>query len=424
MADSRHSSKIFYGWYIVAACFLIMTMLWGALQNVLPIYLKPVIEDMGWDRGAFTFAMVIAGVTMCVISPVAGSLIDRLGARPVMIVGTLLIAFGLLAGSRITQLWQFYIMFAIVGCGFVCTTIVPCSVIVSNWFVSRRGTALSVTFVGSNVGGLAMAPVANWIILDYGWRTALVFSGVCALLVGMPVILFIIRTRPADMGLEPYGTAEESRKGVEHVWGVSMKQAFSTVAFWQIATIMLFIAIVEGAVGTHYPTYLQDLGHSQTRATYAWMIIMGANIMGRLCIGPIADRWGAKNIIAGTCGLYMVSMCVLFFTQPFWVAALFSGLFGFACGAPLILNPMLAAGSLGLRNFGAIYGILSIAANLGASVAPFAAGEYHDRHSTYLPLYYLFAGIMLIGVFIALAIKPAPDRSRASDPAEPEDAGS
>jgi len=166
MADSRHSSKIFYGWYIVAACFLIMTMLWGALQNVLPIYLKPVIEDMGWDRGAFTFAMVIAGVTMCVISPVAGSLIDRLGARPVMIVGTLLIAFGLLAGSRITQLWQFYIMFAIVGCGFVCTTIVPCSVIVSNWFVSRRGTALSVTFVGSNVGGWRQSQTGSF------WTTA------------------------------------------------------------------------------------------------------------------------------------------------------------------------------------------------------------------------------------------------------------
>jgi MFS family permease len=411
MNDPR-ISKPFHGVYIVAACFVVLFMLWGMVLNTFPIFLKPIAEDMNWSRGALSLALLMGSIGTALSAPIAGKMIDRFGAKPVMMVGTLIIGFGLLIGSRVTHLWQLYTIFAFIGCGLMCATVIPCSFIISNWFVSRRGTAMGAAFVGTSVGGMIMSPIANWIILNYSWRTAFALAGLEILVIVVPVILLLIRTRPSEIGLEPYRRAGDG-SDTDDSWGVGVKEAFSLPVFWLIAAVMLIIGIVTGGVANHCVAYLTDLGHSPTRATYAWSMVMGVMVIGKLSLGPIADRWGAKNAMAGACILFSVSILILSFAQPYSVVMVFAVAYGFACGAPLTINPLLTAGSLGMKNFGALFGILNILVNVGGAAGPVAAGIFFDRRGTYLPVFYLFVAFMLVAAVCSVRIRPAFQQMRA-----------
>jgi MFS family permease len=315
----------------------------------------------------------------------------------------------------ISQLWQLYIVFALIGCGLMCSTAIPCSLVISNWFVARRGTAMAVAFAGTSLGGMVMAPVANWIILNWGWRAAFVVSGVLILVLAIPLILLVIRTHPSEMGLEPYRGSETGGDADEEIWGVSLKRALSLAAFWQIAVIMFVIGLVTSGLGTHCVAYLTDLGHSPTSAALSWSAVMGVMIVGILASGPIADRWGARNAMLIDCALFAVSIAILVWAQPYWVVLVFSVIYGLALGAPLVINPLLTGGYLGMRHFGAIYGALNIAATVGAAIGPVGAGIFFDAQKTYLPVFYFFVVLMLATAVVAMLLKAVPVRPLAEE---------
>jgi MFS family permease len=253
---------------------------------------------------------------------------------------------------------------------------------------------------------MVMSPVANWIILGYGWRTAFAFSGLTILFLVTPVVLLVIRTRPSEIGLEPYRHSEAGADGADDDWGVTAKQALSLWVFWQIGVIMLLVALVTGGLGNHCVAYLTDLGHSPTRAAFAWSLVMGAMTVGKLSMGPISDRWGAKNAMAGACILFSVSIAILVFAEPYWVVLAFAGVYGFAVGAPLIVNPLLTGDYLGMKNFGAVYGVLNALSTVGAAVGPVGAGIFFDSRGTYLPVFCVFIALMLVAAVFSALVKP------------------
>ena len=418
------SPKLFYGYVVVAACFVVLFLVWGMVLNTFPIFLKPIAEDMNWGRGELAVALLMGSLGTGVAAPVAGIIIDRVGARSVMVAGALMIGLGLLAGSRITHLWQLYLVFIAIGCGLMCASIIPCSLIISNWFVSRRGAAMSGAFVGTSAGGMVMSPVANWIIQNHGWRMAFALSGIAIMVVVIPVVLLAIRTHPSDVGLEPYRDADDDTSDAEANWGVGVKEALSMRSFWQIAAVMLIIGLVAGGLGPHCVAYLTDLEHSPDRAAFAWSLVMGVMILGKLSIGPLADRWSARTVMAGACVLFAISITIVIFAQPYWIVLVFASLYGFACGAPLVLNPLLTSGYLGMKHFGALYGVLNIMGTVGGAIGPVGAGLYFDRQGTYLPVLYLFIVLMLVAAVIAAFMRPvAHSRSNgATERALPADA--
>jgi len=415
------SPRLFYGYLVVAACFVILFLVWGMVLNTFPIFLKPLAENMSWGRGDVAWALLMGSIGTAVAAPISGIVIDRIGARPVMVAGALIIGLGLLAGSRIMHLWQLYLVFVAIGCGLMCASIIPCSLIISNWFVSRRGAAMSGAFVGTSAGGMVMSPVANWIIINYGWRTAFAASGITILVVVIPVVLLAIRTHPSDVGLEPYRSADDDSSDAQRDWGVGVKEALSLRSFWQIAAIMLILGFVAGGLGNHCVAYLTDLEHSPDRAAFAWSLVMGVMILGKLSLGPLADRWGSRNTMAAACALFAVSIAILTIAHPFWIVLVFAALYGFACGAPLVVNPLLTSEYLGMKHFGALYGVLNIMGTVGGAVGPVGAGIYFDRQGTYLPVFYFFAAMMLVAVLVAISMRPPARDAGSSDPSHPAD---
>jgi MFS family permease len=416
---SQRKPRFFYGYHIVAACFFILFLCWGMVLNTFPIFVKPMATDMNWGRGALSLALLMGSVGSALAAPVAGTLMDRIGARSVMATGAALIGAGLLAGSRVGELWQLYIVFALIGCGLMCSTAIPCSLVISNWFVSRRGTAMGVAFSGTSVGGMVMAPVANWIILNGSWRMAFVVSGVTILVLAIPLILLAIRTHPSEIGVEPYRLSGCDEEAEAESWGVSLRSALSLSVFWKIAAIMFIIGLVTSGLGTHCVAYLTDVGHSPTNAAFAWSAVMAVMVVGILASGPIADRWGARNAMLIDCALFALSILILVFARPYPVVLLFAVVYGLALGAPLVINPLLAGDYLGMRHFGAIFGVLNITATVGAAIGPVGAGVFFDIQKTYLPVFYFFAATMLAAGLVAAFLRSSPERPHAAEETRP-----
>lgn len=402
---AHHGSKPFYGIYIVAACFLVLFMLWGMVFNTFPVFLKPIAEDMGWGRGALAGALLAGSLGAALTAPLAGVVIDRSGVRSVMLTGTFTMGLALLGGSRLASLWHLYAVFGCIGCGLMCATVIPCSLLISNWFVGRRGAAMSGAFVGTSVGGMVMSPVANWAIVNYGWRTAFACSGLAILVLVTPVILLVIRTHPSEIGLEPYGDGNGVTSGVEQASGLNLRQALSVPAFWQIAAVMLLVGLATTGVGTHCVAYLTDVGHSPARAAFAWSVVMGAMALGKLTFGPISDRWGPSIAMGGASAMIAVSIGILMVAKPFWVVLAFATTHGFAVGAPLVVFPLLIGEHLGMRHFATIYGVLNVVSTVGAAAGPVGAGLFFDARATYVPVFGLFAVLMLAGAVVSLLLK-------------------
>ena len=419
--NDRPAPRLFYGYYVAFACFAIMFILYGSVLNTFTIFLKPMVEDLGWSRAMLSVAMAVGALGMGISAPIAGRLIDRLGARPVMVVGALMIGGGVLAASRIQHPWQIYLVYAFIGAGLASATIIPCSLIISNWFISRRGMAMGIMAMGTSVGGMFMTPVANWIIQNHGWRMAYVVSGTIILLVGVPIIAFVLKPHPSDMGLEPHVDPALPAGSTDNTRGFSVKEAIASKVFWQIAAVMFIIGVVTSAWGTHCAAHLNDLGHSPTSAAYAWSFVLLVMTVAKFAFGPISDRWGAKNAMAVACVLVSISILIVSNASAYSTVLLFAALYGFGVGAPLTINPLLTSGTLGMKNFGAIFGILNLIAIVGAGIGPVWAGVAFDRDGSYASVLYIFAALMLLTAGIAFRINTASRRSWEAGEAQPAD---
>lgn len=393
---------------IVAASFMMLFMLWGLIVNSFAVFFKPISEDMGWGRGAFALTLLMRSVGTAIAAPLAGRYIDRVGAKPMMLAGTVIIGVALLAGSRIVSLWQLCVLFIFIGGGLMCATVIPCASIISHWFESRKGTALSAAFVGSSFGGMIMAPVSNWIILNYNWRVAFVANGVAMLLVLIPIISLLVRDWPSDRGLEAYREAKTGTGPLEPAWGLNIREALASKVFWQIAAIMFIIGFVTGGIHNHSVAYLTDIGYSPTRAAFFWSMVMMVMVAGKLSFGPFADRWGPGNAMAGAFVLYSLAILSLLFARLAPFALAFAAFYGFAGGAPLTLNPLLAMGNLGMKNFGMLYGVLVIVGSIGGATGPVAAGMVFDHAASYIPIFLVFLVLALVGIGCSLFIRSRP----------------
>ena len=129
--ESPGSSRYFYGFYVTAACFFVLFFLWGMVFNTFPIFLKPIAVSMNWGRGELAIALLVGSVVSAIASPLAGTLIDRIGAKKVMAVGAAVVGVAIIIESRITELWHLYVLFGFIGLGLMCSTIIPCSLLIS-----------------------------------------------------------------------------------------------------------------------------------------------------------------------------------------------------------------------------------------------------------------------------------------------------
>jgi MFS family permease len=383
----------FYGWVLVAVSFVTMAIGVNA-RTAFSLLLPPILDEFQWDRGvtagAFSFGFLISAI----VTPLVGWLTDRRGPRLVVEAGVVLMGSGLLLASLIREPWHLYLSLgALVGGGVNLLAYTGQSLYLTNWFVDRRGLALSIAFSGVGVGSVTILPWLQSVIAGSGWRAACWSLGLLVLAALAPINL-LLRGKPAELGLEPDGTSRHrtgpaippvaADGGASSDWTLS--QAMRTTRFRWLALSYFCALFTWYAVQVHQTKYLTEIGFDPQSAAWALGLVSLLAVPGQIALGHLSDRIGREWVWSIGNGGFVLA-CAALLALPampgaplLWVAVVAQGTLGYSLTSVLGVIPRESFGS---RNYGSIFGTVMVAAILGGAAGPWLAGASHDWTGSY-----------------------------------------
>jgi sugar phosphate permease len=245
----------------------------------------------------------------------------------------------------------------------------------------------------------------DWIILHYNWQAAYLTFGLVIGILSIPTAIFIVRAKPADKGLLPYGSEEALKQQfLDDKGGLTATESLRSSAFWLLAAIILLIAIANMGVLHHIVPYLTDMGFSSTTAATLMSLHMTMLIFGKIIVGGLADRLGLmKSYVLCMIGL-IISIALLYGSQLMWVAIIFNILFGFSIAVRTVLPPLMTARVLGQKQFAVIYGFLNIFTTLGTAVGVPLSGFIYDATKSYHMAFALYIVLCFIATAAGIAV--------------------
>jgi len=412
----------FYGWLLVAVAFVTMAVGVNA-RTAFSLLFPAILDEFGWDRGVTAGAFSFGFLVSALVTPFVGRLMDMRGPRIVIELGVVTMGVGLLLASLIREPWQLYLTLGALAAGGVnCLAYTGQSLYLTNWFVGRRGLALSIAFSGVGVGSIIILPWLGSLIASTGWRAASVALGLLVLVLLAPLNL-LLKRRPEDLGLWPDGvvsgsaSADRTANVVDRAWVAidwTLGRAFHTPRFWWIAIGYFCGLFTWYAVQVHQTKYLIDIGFGSSEAAWALGLVSLVAVPGQIAFGHLSDRIGREWVwTIGNAGFVLCCVALIVLrTAP---------------SAILLYAMIVAQGTLGYsltsvmgaipaeifegRHYGSIFGTVMLSAILGGAAGPWLAGVLYDATGTYSIAFWIATGCSLVsGVAIWLA---APGKVRA-----------
>jgi MFS family permease len=413
----------FYGWVIIG-CAFITVALGVTARTAFSLMFPPIVDEFGWDRGlaagAFSFGFMVSAL----LSPLVGRLMDRRGPRFVIEMGVLLTAAGLLTATLIEKPWQLYATLGVlVGGGANCMTFTAQSQYLPNWFVRRRGLAISIAFSGAGVGAIVLLPWLQSIIQHDGWRASCWTLGLLTLTILLPINL-LVRTKPADIGAQPDGDpapqagtdAKRSSNVIDPAWAAIIwtpRRAVRTTRFWWIVIGYFCGAFVWYQVQVHQTKYLVEVGFGPMQAAWALGLVAVVAIPGQITMGAVSDRIGREIVWTVVCIGFAICYSALLALSGgpsqvlLYVMVVSQGLLGYAMTA--LMGPVVVEIFEG-PHFGSIFGLVTVALVSGGAAGPLVAGLVHDATGSYRDAF--VGSILLCAVSAGAVWKAAPRKVR------------
>lgn len=403
------SGGIFYGWWIVAAAFINLFFTTGMVFYGFPVFYPSFVAALGFTRAqvtqGFLIGFLVAGIPFGLL---AGAIIDRIGARRVILVGTGFVGVPLVLMGSITRLWQYESLCILIVLGYTLAGPIANQVLVTQWFRAYRGRAMGYAYLGLGLGGVVAPASANILIRAFGWRHAFEFAGILTLLVLFPVGMFIVRSTPADLGLLPDGaTPLQEVKTDEQSTGIWT--AIRARDFWLLLIGATLVIGAINAVIQHLIFFLMDKGYSRLEAARFLSALLASSLGGRVLVGYIVDRFQKKNTMALFYLLIGCSIPILFLTHRPLAAWTFTVIFGFAVGADYMLIPLVTAERFGTASLGKLLAILIMGYSVGQWVAPWLAGRCFDAYHNYHLAWLVVTAAGIVGAASIYAVR-VPDR--------------
>jgi MFS family permease len=423
MMPARSRLPFFYGWVIVGVVFITMGVAVNA-RTAFSLLFPPILDEFGWDRGTTAGAFSFGFIVSAIMSPSLGRLMDRRGPRVVNELGVILIGSGLLLATLVQHPWQLYATLGmLVGAGSVCLGYTGQGLFLPNWFVRRRGLAMSLAFSGVGVGSVIVLPWLEALIARTGWRSACLALGIVVLVVLLPLNL-LVRRRPEDLGLAPDGdaaphavAARTMANVVDPIWVAvdwTLGRAMRTARFWWVAIGYFCALFVWYAVQVHQTKYLMEIGFSPAVAAWALGGVSLAGIPGQIALGHVSDRLGRELVwVIGNLGFTATLLLLLALREqqkPLLLYAMIATQGALGYGITSVLGAIPSEIFQG-RHYGTIFGTLMLASIAGGAVGPWLTGTLHDAIGSYKAAFWIAIAVSLLSaVSIWIA---APRKVRA-----------
>jgi sugar phosphate permease len=412
MPSRWHFSSIFYGWWIVGACFIIALYMSGVIFYGFTAIFEPISEEFGWSYTSISIAASIRGLEAGVLAPVVGILVDRWGPRRIIFIGVLLMGMGLMLLSQVHSLFMFYVAFILMSLGISSCGISVTVTAVANWFHRRVGLASGIMICGYGSSGL-LVPLVVRLVDVYDWRVAITIMGIGMFVIGLPLSL-LVRHKPEQYGYLPDGgetrgvafDSSSVQLPAQEV-NVSARQAMKTRAFWLVVLAVMPQFIVVPAVITHVMPYLSSIGLTRTLSGLVATAIPLLSISGRFGFGWLADKYVAKRLSAFALVMLALGLVCFEYVSLGWVWLLvpFLVFMGFGYGGINTMVGVLLRGHFGRGNFGTIIGFAWGILMVGTMLGPPIAGWVYDQWGSYQGTWVTMAGGAFIGAVI-MAMTP------------------
>ena len=406
-------SRIFYGWWILLLGAVINGIGSGIAYHGFTVFFLPLKRDLGVSSAAISLLYGAARLEGGFEGPVVGYLIDRFGFRKMIIIGSALAGLGLIFLSRVESFFTFFLIYVfIIALGSNAAFFHPVSTGVNKWFIRHRGLGFSVITASGSIGGMIMAPVLSFIILNYGWRNGAILAGLMILTIAIPAAL-PLKASPEEVGLHPDGLAPSANQSeaqnpsrqIADEKNFIVKDALKTPQFWLLMTCISLRLMVTVALNTHFVPLLVWKGMSEATCAYLVSLYAFSSIPLAIGLGWMGDRWN-KARLSGLCILPIIlAMVGMIFWQGETILYLYPIAFAFIMGtAPL--NWALIGDFFGRKSYATLRGIMGLGYGLATFLSPIYAGWIFDRTESYDLVLITFSVILAFAAFCFIVLSP------------------
>jgi MFS family permease len=397
-----------YRWVIVAIGGLMGCVAIGAMFS-LAVFLGPISAATGWSRAAVSSAMTLDFLVMGIAGFAWGAASDRFGARPVVLIGAILLGAGLWVASRATSPLAFQLGFGVLVGVSAGAFFAPMIAAVTAWFDTQRALAVSLVSAGMGVAPMTISPFAAWLIEHYDWRTAMAVIGTLAWVLLIPAAL-LVRQAPQS-GSTDVTTAGSLDKRAMRVGTALRSPQFIVLGL----TFLLCCAAHSGPI-FHFVSYAIYCGVPTMAAVSIYGVEGLAGLGGRLLFGVAADRMGVKPVLIG--GLLIQSIAIAFYLlvsrqSEFYLLGV---VFGIAYGGVMPLYAVLAREYFDQRIMGTVFGAATMLSSLGMALGPVVGGWIFDTYHDYRWLYLSSTAIAVAAAAVAIAFPPLPRTATTAHP--------
>lgn len=409
--------SLHYGWIVAGLTFLSLLIAAG-IRATPSVFMVPLEQEFGWSRATISFAISMNLVLYGLIGPFAATVYDQLGIRRTMVFALAFLGIGVSLTTLMSQAWQLVLVWGIiVGCGSGTIALVLGAIVANRWFVERRGIVIGVLTASTATGQLVFLPLLASIVERFGWRNAaLTIAGVTFLII--PLIALLMRDRPSQIGLRPFGDTNETTLEVRVQSQVNpivttlnaLRIGMREPDFWLLAgSFFICGASTNGLIGTHLIPACIDHGIPEVKAA-SLLAVMGIfDFVGTTASGWLSDRWNNRYLLCWYYGLRGLSLIFLPFSFASFhglsIFAIFYGLDWIATVPPTV---RLTTEVFGKEKAGVMFGWIIAAHQIGAATATLTAGTMRTVLGTYMQAFILSGGLCILAALFVLRIGQNP----------------
>jgi MFS family permease len=411
------SSRVFYGWIVVAVTALVVLVTAG-VRSAPGAFILTMTDEPGWSTASVSFAAAVGLVVFGLAGPVSAWLMGRIGVRNVVLLSLAVTAVSLIVTSVVREIWQLTLSFGFLsglGTGLVASVLGP--TVATRWFVRHRGLVTGILGASNSTGQLIFFPFLTALAVFADWRLAALVLAALSLALLVPVVLWI-RNDPADVGARPLGVALGAIASTSPPDRGVMRRAVRTSDFWFLAgTFFVCGATSNGIVGQHFIPHAVDHGFTAVAASSALALMGVFNFLGTIASGWLTDRWDPRRLLLAYYAFRGISLLLVPFIHDTLSIAAFAVLFGLDYIATVPPTVALVADRFGRHNVGVVYGWVFAAHMLGAAIAAWAAGIVRENVGDYAAAFVAAGWIAIVAGFAALAIRRPGDADPTAGPA-------
>lgn len=399
---------MYHGWHVAWVAFLSTGFSVGMVAYAFGVFITPLEEEYGWSRSAITFALSL-GALSGLGSPLVGRLVDRFGSRRVMAVSLFMMAGGFAIRPVMTELWHFYAFTALVFAGMPGATGLTTGKLVGLWFPTTRGRMMGTVTAGNNFGGLTMAPLAALVVASSSWEWAYISFGALMAALGVTA-LFLVKERSEEVAAEAARTGRSAGFAAAAVraatTGTAVREALRSRTFYLISLGLMCASLTYQGILTQVIPHLENEGFSRGAAVGAQSLIALMGIGSKLVFGGMTEKIGARlSTVICVC---LQGAGVGLMAAPFGAPSLWAGVFVFALGFGGLgaLIVLLVSETFGLKAFGSIMGLVSLALTVPQFLGPIMAGTLFDATGSYRLSFVIVIAVFAVGVAALLSARP------------------